>query len=140
MTAMKVLEGVAMGLGDIIPGAPVYIDRIPREIDGSVFVGLVSCDSRWELMNRRVETFHIEILHFLNSEDATIFAIWAEKMHRGLRTVRVGESRVYARELSSRKLDDRTYQVTLSLELVLKESISGKAMTGLSQEVSYGKK
>ncbi len=116
MTLNHFLEAVAVKLVGLWPDRHVYVNEIPKDSDGNLFVGIVETTQEKKLDRRRLRHVQIEILYFLASKNNIDYNEWAEAMLDAFETLTVTETESRSRlvrltNITTRKDDDsRVYQ------------------------------
>ena len=105
MTLSDTLQGVATRLKELWPDRKVYVDEIPRNADGSFFVGFTEIDQNKKLDRRHRRTLGMEVLYFRKVRDTLAFLEWSEQMLDEFRTIGLGTASV---RLINRKVRDDT--------------------------------
>jgi len=94
MTLNRFLEAVAMKLVGLWPDRHVFVNEIPKDADGSFFVGVIEATQERKLDRRRKRHVQIEVLCFLASKDNLEFNDWAESMIDNFEALSVYEKSV----------------------------------------------
>lgn len=94
MTLNKFLEAVASKLVGLWPDRHVYVNEIPKDSDGNLFVGIIETTQEKKLDRRRSRHIQIEVLYFLASKDNPDFNDWAESMIDNFESLSVYEKTV----------------------------------------------
>lgn len=138
MTIDKIFEGIGAAVVAVFPGVKIHTDKIPQLSSGRYYVGLINQTTTHELGTRRRERYSFEVLYFKQSEENISYATWAQAMHRGMNSIRIGDYAVSVDAKESRKTDDMVYTFTFSIDLLLIEAQTGDKMANMEQEVRYG--
>ena len=80
MTLNELTRAVAARLRTLWPDRPVYVDDIPREADGCLYIGLIDSEQGQELDRRFKRSMSFQILYFRADQDALAYQDWAEAL------------------------------------------------------------
>ena len=106
MTLNELTRAAAARLRALWPDRPVYVDDIPREADGCLYIGLIDSEQGQELDRRFKRSVSFQILYFRADQDALAYQDWAEALYDGFRTLEAGGRTVRLKNRSARKNGD----------------------------------
>jgi hypothetical protein len=92
VTLNNFVEAIAAKLAALWPDRKVYIDEIPKDADGQLFVGIIESGQEKHLDRRRKRSIQFEVLYFLTSKENMGFNAWAEAMYDQFETLTVQET------------------------------------------------
>ncbi|SBV94353.1 hypothetical protein KL86CLO1_10502 [uncultured Eubacteriales bacterium] len=139
MTLEHLVRAAGQRLQELWPERKVRVDKIPKDADGSFFLGVIDSDHDGELDRRFRRSARFEVCYFLQSEDNLDYLAWAETMYDSFRVLEVNDGdRIRRVKLINRKArqdsDQRYYQFLFDVESVLWETVtSGEVMEKLEQ-------
>lgn len=73
MTLNELTRAAAARLRALWPDRPVYVDDIPREADGCLYIGLIDSEQGQELDRRFKRSVSFQILYFRADQDALAY-------------------------------------------------------------------
>ena len=137
MTLNELTRAVAARLRALWPDRPVYVDDIPREADGCLYIGLIDSEQGQELDRRFKRSVSFQILYFRADQDALAYQDWAEALYDGFRTHEAGGRTVRLKNRSARENgEQRCYLFTFDADLLFWEAVSGETMQTLAQTIN----
>ncbi len=137
MTLNELTRAVAARLRALWPDRPVYVDDIPREADGCLYIGLIDSEQGQELDRRFKRSVSFQILYFRADQDALAYQDWAEALYDGFRTLEAGGRTVRLKNRSARENGgQRCYQFTFDADLLFWEVRGGGTMQALAQTIN----
>lgn len=127
MTLEHMARAAAQRLRELWPERKVYVDKIPKNADGNLFLGVIDSDQDGELDRRFRRSVRFEACYFLQSEDNMDYLAWAETMYDAFRVLEVSDGGQVRRvRLINRKArqnsDQRYYQFLFEVSSVLWEA------------------
>lgn len=137
MTLNELTRAAAARLRALWPDRPVYVDDIPREADGCLYIGLIDSEQGQELDRRCKRSVSFQILYFRADQDALAYQDWAEALYDGFRTLEAGGRTVRLKNRSAREDgEQRCYLFTFDADLLFWEAVSGETMQTLAQTIN----
>lgn len=137
MTLNELTRAVAARLRTLWPDRPVYVDDIPREADGCLYIGLIDSEQGQELDRRFKRSVSFQILYFRADQDALAYQDWAEALYDGFRTLEAGGRTVRLKNCGARENgEQRCYQFTFDADLLFWEVRGGETMQTLAQTIN----
>lgn len=137
MTLNELTWAAAARLRALWPDRPVYVDDIPREADGCLYIGLIDSEQGQELDRRFKRSVSFQILYFRADQDALAYQDWAEALYDGFRTLEAGGRTVRLKNCGARENgEQRCYQFTFDADLLFWEAVSGETMQTLAQTIN----
>lgn len=137
MTLNELTRAAAARLRALWPDRPVYVDDIPREADGCLYIGLIDSEQGQELDRRCKRSVSFQILYFRADQDALAYQDWAEALYDGFRTLEAGGRTVRLKNRSARENgEQRCYLFTFDADILFWEAVSGETMQTLAQTIN----
>lgn len=137
MTLNELTWAAAARLRALWPDRPVYVDDIPREADGCLYIGLIDSEQGQELDRRFKRSVSFQILYFRADQDALAYQDWAEALYDGFRTLEAGGRTVRLKNCGARENgEQRCYQFTFDADLLFWEVRGGETMQTLAQTIN----
>lgn len=137
MTLNELTRAAAARLRALWPDRPVYVDDIPREADGCLYIGLIDSEQGQELDRRFKRSVSFQILYFRADQDALAYQDWAEALYDGFRTLEAGGRTVRLKNCGARENgEQRCYQFTFDADLLFWEVRGGGTMQALAQTIN----
>ena len=119
------------------PDRPVYVDDIPREADGCLYIGLIDSEQGQELDRRFKRSMSFQILYFRADQDALAYQDWAEALYDGFRALEIDGRTVRLKNCRAREDgEQRCYQFTFDADLLFREARGGETMQTLAQTIN----
>ncbi len=142
MTIEDLIRAIAAKLTALWPGSQVFVDEIPRQADGNLFIGLIDSEQRRGLGLRRERLYQFEVLYFLRSRKNMDFWAWAESMYQHFDELTVdtgaGARVVHLTGQAARSDDDnRVYQFMFNAEIM---GVHLPEITDPMEELQYEEK
>lgn len=137
MTLNELTRAVAARLRTLWPDRPVYVDDIPREADGCLYIGLIDSEQGQELDRRFKRSMSFQILYFRADQDALAYQDWAEALYDGFRALEIDGRTVRLKNCRARENgEQRCFQFTFDADLLFWEARGGETMQTLAQTIN----
>ena len=131
----KVLTAVAAKIKAELSAHAVYIDEIPRESDGKIFVRIIE-DVREDFCHRTRYHFDFEALYFQAEHDTFTYGEWVDAMFPALKSIEVDGLVLPFKEKSARQdADNRFYQFLFALDFTVVQIPTGNPMQTLKTTI-----
>lgn len=131
----KVLTAAAARIKAKLPSHAVYIDEIPQESDGKIFVRVIE-DAREQFCHRTHYHFDLEALYFQAEHDAFTYGKWVDAMFAALKNIEVDGLVLTFKEKSARQdADNRFYQFFFALDFTVVQVPVGDPMQTLKTTI-----
>ncbi len=132
----KVLTAVAANIKAALSAHAVYINEIPRESDGNIFVRIIE-DAREDFCYRTHYHFDFEALYFQAEHDTFTYGEWVDAMFAALKTIEADDLLLIVKEKSARQdTDNRFYQFLFALDFTVIEIPTSEPMETLKTTIS----
>lgn len=137
MTLNELTWAAAARLRALWPDRPVYVDDIPREADGCLYIGLIDSEQGQELDRRFKRSMSFQILYFRADQDALAYQDWAEALYDGFRALEIDGRTVRLKNCRARENgEQRCFQFTFDADLLFWEARGGETMQTLAQTIN----
>lgn len=131
-----IFSAIAAAVHRAFPNKPIYINEIPANADGAIFIRMVEA-AVIDLGNRKRYTPMFEISYYLADGDTFAYNEWLDGIFSELQSIAVEEKVLMTFDKRARHdTDSRSYQFTFSLDYSLYTIYGGEMMRNLKTNIT----